>query len=116
MDETPEELEQIRREAAQIDVYKYKKRFRFLAAIGLGALLAGAVHVGLIMNDSRKNPCERVRDHFCKQDPAGMQCKSYGSILDESIHDDNAEMRANVKAQCQTKIDRLKDEDGIEVR
>ena len=27
MDETPEELEQIRREADQIDVYRYKKRF-----------------------------------------------------------------------------------------
>jgi hypothetical protein len=116
MDETPEELEQIRREAAEIDVNRYRKRFRFMAAVALGALGAGVVWVALIMNDSRKNPCERVRDHFCKQDPAGLQCKSYTSILDESLHDDNAEMRANVKAQCQTKIDRLKDEDGIEVK
>ena len=116
MDETPEELEQIRREAAQIDVYRYRKRFRLMGAVGLGALMAGLVWVGLIMNDSRKNPCQRVRDHFCAQDAASLQCKSYTSILDESLHDDNAEMRANVKAQCQTKIDRLKEEDGIEVK
>ena len=37
MDETPEELEQIRREADQIDVNHYKKRFRVLKAIALGA-------------------------------------------------------------------------------
>ena len=42
MDETPEELEQIRREADAIDVYRYRKRFRFLAAIGLGAADGGA--------------------------------------------------------------------------
>ena len=35
MDETPEELEQIRREAEQIDVHQYKKRFRFLKAVTL---------------------------------------------------------------------------------
>ena len=28
MDETPEELEQIRQEAAEIDVHRYQKRFR----------------------------------------------------------------------------------------
>jgi hypothetical protein len=116
MDETPEELEQIRRDAEKIDIYRYRKRFRFLAAVGIGALMAGAVWVAMVMNDSRKNPCERVRDHFCKPDPAGIQCTSYTSILDESLHDDNPEMRANVKAQCQTKIDRLKEEDGVEVK
>ena len=116
MDETPEELEQIRRDAERIDVHQYRKRFRLLAAIGLGALMAGAVWLALIMNDSRKNPCQRVRDHFCNQDLAGLQCKSYASILDESVHDDNPAMRANVKAQCQIKIDRLKEEDGIEVK
>jgi hypothetical protein len=116
MDETPEELEQIRREADQIDVHHYKKRFRVLKAIGLGALLAGAVELTLVMVDSRRNPCERVRDHFCKQDPKGMQCQTYGGILDESLHDDSPPMRANIKAQCQSKIDRLKEEDNIEVK
>jgi hypothetical protein len=116
MDETPEELEEIRREAAQIDVNHYKKRFRALKAIGLGALLAGAVELTLVMVDSRRNPCERVRNHFCKQDPKGMQCQTYAGILDESLHDDSQAMRANIKAQCQSKIDRLKEEDNVEVR
>ena len=116
MDETPEELEQIRREADQIDVYRYKKRFRALAAIGLGSLASGAVWLVLIMVDSRKNPCEKVRNYFCHKDPAGLQCKSYESILDESLHDDTPAMRSNIKAQCQSKIDRLKEDDGIEVK
>ena len=116
MDETPEELEQIRREADQIDVNHYRKRFRGLAAVGLGSLAAGAVWLVLIMLDSRRNPCERVRNHFCKQDAASVQCQSYTSILDESLHDDNAGMRANIKSQCQSKIDRLKEEDGITVK
>jgi hypothetical protein len=116
MDETPEETEQIHREAAQIDIYRYKKRFRALAAIGLGSLAAGIVWVVLIMVDSRRNPCEKVRNHFCRQDPAGVQCKSYQGILDESLHDDSPAMRTNIKSQCQSKIDRLKEEDGIEVK
>ncbi len=116
MDETPEELEQIRREADQIDVNHYKKRFRVLKAIGLGALLAGAAELAFVMVDSRRNPCERVRTHFCKQDPKGVQCQTYAGILDESLHDDNPAMRANIKSQCQSKIDRLKEEDHIEVK
>jgi hypothetical protein len=116
MDETPEELEQIRREAEQIDVYRYKKRFRALAAVGLGSLAAGAVWVVLIMVDSRRNPCERVTKYFCRTDPAGMECKMYKGILDESLHDDSAGMRANIKAQCQSKIDSLKEDKGIEVK
>jgi hypothetical protein len=116
MDETPEELEQIRREAEQIDVHQYKKRFRALAAVGLGSLAAGAVWLVLIMLDSRRNPCERVRNYFCGKDPAGMQCRTYEGILDESLHDDTPAMRANIKAQCQSKIDRLKEEEGITVK
>jgi hypothetical protein len=116
MDETPEELEQIRREAEQIDVHHYRKRFRFLAAMALGGLMAGIVALVLWMVDSKRNPCERVRDHFCKQDPAGLQCKSYAAILDESQTDDNPKMRANIKAQCLSKIERLKEEDGITVK
>jgi hypothetical protein len=116
MDETPEEMEQIRREADQIDVYKYRRRFRALKAIGLGAFLAGMVWVALWMVDSRKNPCERVRDHFCRQDPRGVQCQSYTGIWDESVHDSSAEMRGNIRAQCQSKIERMKEEDNVEVK
>ena len=116
MDETPEEMETIRREAASIDVHQYRKRFRLLAAIALGAAMAGLVALIMWMVDSKRNPCERVRDHFCKQDPAGLQCKSYGGILDESLHDESAQMRANIKAQCLSKIERLKEEDGVEVK
>jgi SHS2 domain-containing protein len=116
MDETPEELEQIRREAEAIDVHQYRKRFRALAAIALGALMAGLVWLVLYMVDSKRNPCERVRDHYCKQDPASLNCKSYTGILDESLHDEGAEMRANIKAQCLTKIERLKEDDNITVK
>jgi hypothetical protein len=116
MDETPEELEQIRREAEQIDVHHYRKRFRFMGAIALGAALAGLVALIMWMLDSRRNPCERVRDHFCRQDLASVACKSYSSILDESLHDESAEMRANIKAQCLSKIERLKEDDGITVK
>ena len=70
MDESPEELEQIRREASAIDVHQYRKRFRTLKAIAVGAALAGLTWLVLIMVDSRRNPCQRVRDYFCKADPA----------------------------------------------
>ncbi len=116
MDETPEELEQIRREAAAIDVHQYRKRFRFLGAIALGAAMAGLVALIMWMVDAKRNPCERVRDHFCKQDPAGLACKSYNGILDESLHDESSQMRANIKAQCLSKIERLKEDDNITVK
>ena len=112
MDETPEELEQIRRDADKIDVHQYRKRFRFLAAIGLGAAMAGLVWLIMVMLDSRRDPCERVRAHFCTQDPQGLPCKSYTGILDG---ESNA-MRANIKAQCQSKIERLKEDDGVTVK
>jgi hypothetical protein len=115
VDETPEELEQIRREADAIDVHQYRKRFRFLGAIALGAAMAGLVALIMWMVDAKRNPCERVRDHFCKQDPAGIACKSYLGILDESLHDESSQMRANIKAQCQSKIERLKEDDNITV-
>ena len=116
MDETPEEMEEIRREADRIDVYRYRKRFRLLGAIALGASMAGLTWLVMAMVDGRRNPCERVKDHFCKQDPAGLQCKSYTGILDESLTDESKAMRANIKSQCQSKIDRMKEEDGIEVK
>jgi hypothetical protein len=119
MDETPsppdDEQERIHREADAIDVYQYRKRSRALKAIGVGAALAGAVWLVLIMVDSRRNPCERVRDHFCKADPSSPQCQTYGVVLRESV-DEGPSMRANIRAQCQSKIDRLQEEDGVKVR
>ena len=115
MDETPEELEQIQRDADRIDVHQYRKRFRALKAIGLGAALAGLTWLILIMFDSRRNPCERVRDHLCAISPAGAQCQSYQVVLRESI-EEGPTMRSNIRAQCQSKIDRLKAEDGVSIR
>jgi hypothetical protein len=109
------EMDRIRREADQIDVHQYRKRFRAMKAIALGAALAGVVWLVLIMLDSRRNPCERVRDHYCKADPASPQCQTYETVLRESI-DNGPAMRGNVRAQCQSKIDRLKEEDGVNVR
>jgi hypothetical protein len=117
MDETPEEMEKIRADADAIDVHQYQRRFRALKAVGLGAAGAGLVWLVLILVDSRRNPCERVRDHFCRAEGrTGVTCRSYESILKESVDDDNQQMRQTIRAQCQTKIERLKDEDGIVVR
>jgi len=117
MDETPEELERIRREADAIDVHQYQKRFRALKAVGLGAAAAGVVWLVLILLDSRRNPCERVRDHFCRAEGASSpNCRTYETILKESVEDDVAEMRRSIRAQCQKKIERMKEEDGVTVR
>jgi len=117
MDETPEELDRIRREAEQIDVHQYQRRFRALKAIGLGAAGAGLVWLVLIMVDSRRNPCERVRDHLCREKGAeSFDCKIYAGIVNESVEDQNPHMRQSIRSQCQTKIDRLKEEDGVTVR
>jgi hypothetical protein len=117
MDETPEELEQIRREAAAIDVHRYQKRFRAMKAVGFGAAAAGLVWLILIMVDSRRNPCERVRAHFCRQQgAAGVDCRMYSAIQKESVEERSPKMRQTIRSQCQTKIERLKDEDGVVVR
>jgi hypothetical protein len=116
MDETPEELEKIRAEAEAIDVHQYQKRFRAMKAIGLGAAAAGLVWLIMMMLDGRRNPCERVRDHFCKREgAAGINCRMYEAIQKESVEDDNPKMRQSIRAQCVTKIERLKEEDGIVV-
>lgn len=120
MDETPEELEEIRKEAAAIDVNRYQKRFRAMKAVGVGSAAAGLVWLILIMVDSRRNPCERVRAHFCRQQGAGAaasgDCRMYTEIAKESVEETSPRMRQTIRGQCQTKIERLKDEDGVTVR
>jgi len=110
------ELARAKRDADQVDVYKYRRRYRAFKAVLLGAALAGLTSLILAMVDGSKNPCERVRNYFCKKDPAGLQCKSYEGILDESIHDSSAEMRSQIKSQCVSKIERLKEEDGVDLK
>lgn len=116
MDES--EAERLRREADSVDIHRYAKRFRILKAIGLGAAGAGLVWLVLIMLDSRRNPCERVRDHFCRPQAsdgaAASSCRMYEEILQESIHDESQKMRQSIRAQCQTKLERLKEE-GVHV-
>jgi hypothetical protein len=117
MDETPEELAQIRREAAEIDIHRYQKRFRAMKAVGFGAAGAGLVWLALMMIDGRRNPCERVRAHFCRQQGAGgVDCRMYAEIQKESVDEKSPMMRQTIRAQCQTKIERLKEEDGVTVR
>jgi hypothetical protein len=70
----------------------------------------------LRMVDDNRNPCERVRNHLCAQDPKGMPCKNYESVLDMSVNDTSKEMRSNIKAQCLSKIERLKEDDNVEVK
>jgi hypothetical protein len=116
MDETPEELERMRREAEGIDPYQYRRRQRRMAAIGIGALGAGLVWGVLELMDSRRNPCERVRNHYCASTPDSAECKTYSAVFRESVDDDSPKMRSLIRAQCQTRIQRLKDEQGISVR
>lgn len=115
MDETPEELAQIRVEAAQIDVYKHRRRWRAVLAILIGA--AGAGLVTMVFEGKRlaRNPCERVRDELCRRDPKGLACQNYERILDDSVSDPTEDARSLLRGQCDKKIVRLKSEDGIEV-
>jgi len=118
-DETPEDWDRIRADADAIDVHQYQRRFRAMKAIGLGAAAAGLVWLILILVDSRRNPCVRVRDHVCRAGAPGADagiCKTYESIMKESVEDENPKMRQSIRSQCQTKIERLKEEDGIVVR
>lgn len=115
MDETPEELEQIRREAERIDVHKYRRRHRVLVTLVAFAFCAAAVWVAIRMAVAGRNPCERVRDYYCRTAPDPAKCKIYQITLKESVEDESAKMRGVIRDQCLTKINRLKEEDGIVV-
>lgn len=116
LEDLDDELARVHREAEQVDVYKYRRRYRLLKAILLGASLAGLTALIMAMVDGRKNACESVRTYLCKKAPAGLPCKSYEAIVDESKHDSSAEMRSNVLEQCEQKIARLKEEDGVDLK
>jgi hypothetical protein len=115
MDETPEELEQIRREAEKIDPHKYRKRYRALMTLLAVAFCTGVVWVAIRMAVASRNPCERVRDHYCRTAPDPAKCASYQVVLKESVADESPKMRGMIRDQCLTKINRLREEDGITV-
>ena len=116
MDETPEEMEQIRSEAAQIDPYRYRRRMRRIVAMLVFAAGAGVCWLAVKMAVASRNPCERVRDHYCRSARDSEKCISYQEIFRESVKDESPAMRSMIRDQCVTKINRLKDEDGITVR
>jgi hypothetical protein len=111
-----EELARVRREADGVDIYKYRRRYRFLKAVLLGAALAGLVSIIMAMIEGKKNPCELVQHYLCQKDPNGLPCKSYAGIVDESVHEEAPEMRSNIRSQCQSKMERIKEEDGVDLK
>jgi hypothetical protein len=115
MDETPEELEQIKREAEQIDPHKYRRRYRALMALFAVAFCTAVVWVAIRMAVASRNPCERIRDYYCRKTPDRARCASYQTVLKESVEDESSKMRGVIRDQCLTKINRLKEEDGITV-
>ncbi len=116
MDETPEELEQIRREAEAIDPNKYRRRHRRIMLVLAAVFCAAVVWVAIRMATASRNPCERIRDHYCRKAPVdAAKCASYQVILKESVEDPSPRMRGVIRDQCLTKVNRLKEEDGIVV-
>ena len=116
MDETPEELEQIRREAETIDPHKYRRRYRAMMTVFALAFCTAVVWVAIRMAHASRNPCERVRDYFCKKALTDVaKCNGYQSVFKESVEDPSPKMRGVIRDQCLTKINRMKEEDGITV-
>jgi hypothetical protein len=114
MDETPEELEQIRRDAETIDPNKYRRRNRRVMLLLATVFCASVVWVAIRMVVASRNPCERVRDHYCRKAPVdAAKCNSYQVIFKESVEDQSPRMRSMIRDQCLTKINRLREEDGI---
>ena len=115
MDETPEELAEIRREAETIDPHKYRRRYRTIMAVLAAAFCTAVVWVAMHMAVASRNPCARVRDYFCKKALDVGKCNSYQGGFKESVEDQSPKMRGVIRDQCLTKINRMKDEDGIAV-
>ena len=115
MDETPEELEQIRREAETIDPNKYRRRYRMIVAVLATAACTAVAWVAVHMAVASRNPCERVRDYFCKKNLDVTKCNIYQVVFKESVEDQSPKMRGVIRDQCLTKINRMKEEDGIAV-
>jgi hypothetical protein len=116
MDETEQELEEIRREAEAIDPHKYRRRYRRLMALVAAVFGTAVVWVAVRMAVASRNPCERVRDHFCRKAPVDpTKCNSYQVIFKESVEDQSSRMRGVIRDQCLTKIVRLQEEDGVTV-
>jgi hypothetical protein len=115
MDETPEELAQIRREAEAIDPQQYRRRYRALMTPLAATFCTVVVWVAIHMVKASRNPCERVRNHYCRKAPDRVKCASYQTILKESVDDESARMRGVIRDQCLTKINRLKEEEGVTV-
>ena len=99
-----------------VDIYKYRRRNRALAAVGIGALGAGIVYVVMTGFDQARNPCQRVRDYYCGQDAKSTACASYDSILQESVEDGSPAARSAIRYQCETRIKRLAADEGIKIR
>jgi hypothetical protein len=116
MDETPEELEQIRREAEAIDPNRYRRRHRRIMMLLAAVFCASVVWVAIRLAVASRNPCERIRDYFCRKAPVdAAKCNSYQVIFKESVEDQSPKMRGVIRDQCLTKINRLQEEDGIAV-
>ena len=113
MDTNDEEW--FKREAAETEPFRQRLRNRILAAVLLGALGAGLTFVVLEAFDRARNPCDRVRDHYCK-DPASLQCKTYADLARDSVTDDSAMTRQNMLHQCETLIKRLAIDEGVTVK
>ena len=116
MDETAQELEEIRREAEAIDPHRYRRRYRRLMVLVAAAFCTAVVWVAIRMAVASRNPCERIRDHLCRKAPLAVaKCNTYQVIFKESVEDSDARMRGVIRDQCLTKISRLQEEDGITV-
>jgi len=115
VDETPQELEEIRRQAEAIDPNQYRRRYRRVVAVLAALFCTLVVWVAIRMAAAGRNPCERVRDYFCRNAPDPAKCASYQVIYKESVEDQSSRMRSVIRDQCITKINRLREEDGIVV-
>lgn len=116
MDETPEELEEIRKEAESIDPLKYRRRNRLLMTLVASVFFVAVGWLAISMAKQARNPCERVRDYFCEQTKQKEPCRIYDGVFKESVEDDSSKMRSMIRDQCLTKINRMQEEQGITLK